>query len=324
MSIQQYQALVSDAIAKLDWNRAPQGLYHPIAYALSVGGKHLRPAMMLMTADMYGADINKIMPAALAVEIFHNFTLLHDDIMDHAAKRRGQATVQKKFGENTAILSGDQMLISAYQMLEKTDNALLPELFHVFSDMAEKVCQGQQYDMEFENQYDVIIADYINMITLKTAALIATSLQIGAMLANAPEEHRKELYNYGINLGIAFQLRDDYLDLYATSTAFGKTQGSDVLNNKKTYLLIQAMNMAKGDIKNQLEYWLQPAQGKDQQAKIQAVKEIFDKLQIPQLTLEAIKKYTDKALETLEALPIEADKKADMLQLTNNLLKRNK
>ena len=323
--MQHYQALVSDAIARLDWSRDPEGLYQPIAYALSVGGKHLRPAMTLMAADIYGAKLENIMPAALALEMFHNFTLLHDDLMDHAAMRRGQATVQKKYGANTAILSGDQMLISAYQLLEsaKISDADFRRVTKMFSKMAEQICQGQQYDMDFEKRDDVTAAEYIHMIELKTSVLLASALSIGATLAGAPVEHVKCLYKFGINLGLAFQLRDDYLDVYGTQ-ALGKTIGGDILNNKKTYLLISAIDLAKAEMKNSLEYWMQPSHDSEPEAKIAAIKEIYDKLGVPQVTLKAIEKYTKQAQKSLDKLDIEPEKKDILLKLADALLKRNK
>lgn len=326
MSIHQYQALFADALVRLDWNRNPQGLYQPIGYALSVGGKHLRPALLLMAAELYHAKTDAVMPAALALELFHNFTLLHDDLMDNSPTRRGQATVQKKWGANTAILSGDQMLVSAYQQLAKADisDADMRKAFDMFNTMAEQICQGQQYDMDFEKRDDVSVAEYMQMITLKTSVLLATSLQMGAMLAGAPDDHCKMLYKFGINLGIAFQLRDDYLDVYATSAAFGKTLGTDIVNNKKTYLLLQALDLAKGSIRNELEYWLQPAQSSDAEAKIAAVKEIYDKLNISALTLQAIEKYTAAAISVIQQLPVEDESKKDFIALTGELLKRNK
>ena len=326
MSVQKYQALVSDALMRIDWNANPQGLYQPIAYALSVGGKHLRPAMLLMAAEMYKGDIDALMPAALAVEIFHNFTLLHDDLMDNSPMRRGQQTVHKKWNANTAILSGDQMLISAYQQLAKThvSDGMLKDALNMFNTMAEQICQGQQYDMDFETRDDVTLSEYLQMIKLKTSVLLATSLQMGAMLAGAPEQDAQTLYKFGINLGMAFQLRDDYLDVYSRTAAFGKTLGTDIVNNKKTYLLLQAFDLAKGEIRNELEYWLQPAQNSDANAKIKAVRDIYDKLDVPAMTLKAIEKYTRNALNTLAQLPLEPEAIKDMEALTMQLLNRKK
>lgn len=324
-NMQQYQTLISDALSRLDWAKSPEALYQPIAYALSVGGKHLRPAMLLMAVDIFGGKTQDVMPAALAVEVFHNFTLLHDDLMDKADVRRGQATVQKKYGPNTAVLSGDQMLIAAYQLLEKAkiSDGNFRQVTKLFSTMAEQICQGQQYDMDFEKRDDVVIAEYMHMIELKTAVLLATSLQIGALLAGASVEQQKCLYKFGLNLGLAFQLRDDYLDVYGTQS-LGKKIGGDIVNNKKTYLLITAIDLAKGEMKNQLEFWLQPNQAQNPEEKIEAVKDIYNQLGVEQMTLKAIDKYTKLAQKSLEKLDIENDKKQMLLQLADTLLKRNK
>ena len=248
---------IEKAIASLDWKREPYGLYEPIEYTLASGGKRLRPQLVLTAAEMFGGDEEKVLPAALAIEVFHNFTLLHDDVMDKAQIRRGRETVHVRWNDNTAILSGDEMMIEAYKLLSQVPDNLLPKALNLFNKMATEICEGQQYDMEFEGRDEVSIEEYIEMIRLKTSVLLATALQLGAYLSGANAQQQEALYQYGINIGLAFQIQDDLLDVYGDPTTFGKAIGGDICCNKKTYILITALQRADNETRAELEHWLE-------------------------------------------------------------------
>src|SRR5476651_2411466 len=250
------QVLISKAVDALKFPESPAELYEPISYILDLGGKRLRPSLLLMACDLFGGDVNKAIEPALAIEVFHNFTLMHDDIMDKAPLRRGKKTVHEKWNANVAILSGDAMMVEANKLMMKVDDPILRRVMDVFNETATGVCEGQQIDMSFEQRNNVLIDEYLNMIRLKTAVLLGGTLKIGAIIGGASLNDAQLLYSFGVNLGIAFQLQDDILDVYGDPEKFGKQVGGDILSNKKTYLLIKALELAKDDHLQQLNHWL--------------------------------------------------------------------
>ena len=311
---------VNEAIAGLDWSKEPQGLYAPIAYALSSGGKRLRMQLVLAGCRLVGGDEQDALPFAEAIEVFHNFTLLHDDVMDRADVRRGKPTVHIKWNDNTAILSGDQMLIEAYRLLEGVPQQHLPQLLRLFTKTATEICEGQQYDVDFEQRDDVQISDYIEMIRLKTSVLLAAALQGGAIIGGANEAQQQALYNYGIHLGLAFQIQDDLLDCFGDPETFGKAIGGDISCNKKTYLLLSARDNADEKQRAELERWL--AQTEPSEAKIEAVKLLYVATKAREAAEQAIESHTQEALDCLRALP-RNDETARLEQMALSLAKRN-
>jgi len=305
--------MVAQAVESLDWNRSPRALYEPIDYTLALGGKRVRPALSLIAADMYDADLQEVIPTALALEVFHNFTLLHDDVMDKALLRRGRATVHEKWSENTAILSGDVMSIEAYRLLAGVPEKHLKQVLDIFTQMAIEICEGQQMDMNFERQPSVTKSEYMEMIRLKTAVLLASALKIGAVIAGAPKKDCESLYEFGINLGLAFQLQDDYLDVYGNEQTFGKSIGGDILCNKKTYMMISALEVAKGEDATLLNKWIESNPNAD---KVIAVTQLYTKLHVDEMCRERIDFYHKKALDNLEKLSIDSEK----LQTLKNLI----
>jgi len=303
---------------------SPKELFEPVDYILQLGGKRLRPVLLLMSHNLYQTKIDTALPAAYAYEIFHNFSLVHDDIMDEAPLRRGKATIHQKYDINTGILSGDVMLIYAYKyLLDVFDKSLVPELMTLFCKVASEVCIGQQYDMNFETNSNVTIAAYLQMIEYKTASLIAGALQTGAILAGAPPEDRHHIYEFGRNLGIAFQLQDDILDTYGNAATFGKRIGGDIVQNKKTYLVLQAVQLANKEQKQALEN-LFSAYPKDEEAKITAVVKIFDSLDIKEIANEKKEAYHQKAMEHLKAVDVKKERKVYLQEVANDLLRRAK
>jgi len=324
-TIKEIQYMVSEEIRKESeniFNTEPLNLYRPISYTLNMGGKRLRPLLVLLAYHLFNDDVEKAYPAALAIEIFHNFTLLHDDIMDRAEVRRGQPAVHKKFGENAAILSGDAMSILAYQYILKTEIPDVRPLTQLFSQTAIEICEGQQYDMDFENRLDVTIVEYMKMIRLKTAVLLACSLKAGAMVAEADKQLADMLYEAGINLGLAFQLQDDLFDVFADEKKFGKPIGGDIVENKKTFLLLKALELAKGETKKQLLGWV-TGSGFDASEKIEAVRNIYSGLNIPQITQDKIEDCYTAAINMLDKLPVAQDKKAQLITLSEMIMKRD-
>lgn len=311
-SFSEYIDLVQQELEKLDWKKEPKGLYEPISYVLSFGGKRVRPVFSLIANDVFDGDLKQVVPAALALEIFHNFTLLHDDVMDRADIRRGRPTVHKKWDENTAILSGDAMLIEAYRLLEKIPEKYQSRVLSLFSKMALEICEGQQYDVDFERSNSIQINDYLNMIRLKTAVLLATALQIGALMADADEKQVSLMYDFGICIGIAFQLRDDFLDVYGNEETFGKAIGGDILCCKKTFLSITAFQKAKGELFDELVDWFN-SDDKNPQEKIAKITQIYNQLDVPQLCEKMIEQYNQKAMHILDELAL-TDEKRDFLQ----------
>ena len=300
--------------------KEPFNLYEPIQYVLQQQGKRLRPVLTLMTCDIFNGEVKKAYDAALAIEVFHNFTLVHDDIMDSASIRRGKATVHKKWDLNTGVLSGDAMMIMAYRCFDNYDPVLLKELIQLFGKTALEVCEGQQMDIDFERKTDVTIAEYMKMIRFKTSVLVATAMKMGAMIANASEEDAVSIYNFGLNLGIAFQLQDDYLDTFGTSEIFGKKIGGDIKENKKTFLFLKSLEVCGAKEKKRL---LDLYSLSDQVPnKVSEVTQIFENNEIPKIVTEEIKKYTAKALEMLGEIDINEEKKALLRTFGLNLMKR--
>lgn len=318
-----HQQLIERALKDKAYGSSPKELYEPIEYIMSLGGKRMRPLFVLIGCDLFDKDVNNAVHAALAIEIFHNFTLVHDDIMDKAPLRRGKSTVHEKWNENIAILSGDVMMVKAYQELCKADIELLPALLHVFNDTAMKVCEGQQLDMNFEKLPKVSIPQYIKMIELKTAVLLAGSLQLGAIIANAGNEDAQQLYEFGKHIGIAFQLQDDILDVYATTEKFGKQKGGDIVSNKKTYLLLKALEMAESNryMKEALQQWINAPQF-DIKEKVEAVTEVYDFFNIKELARNEMKKHYNNALTCLNAIPVNPLKKEKLIALAESLMVR--
>lgn len=302
----------------------PASLYDPVHYILELGGKRLRPLLTLMSAQMYGANLDKAMDAAIAVEVFHNFTLLHDDIMDDADLRRGQQTVHVKWDINTGILSGDAMLIMAYRLFNSYDAQTFYELNQVFSKTALEVCEGQQYDVDFETRDDVAIPEYINMIKLKTSVLVGCALQMGAIIAGADKKEQKLIYDYGINLGLAFQLMDDYLDAFGDPETFGKEVGGDIRENKKTYLYLKSLE--NEGCATELKEWFamdyQSMNEEQIEIKKETVKVFFEESGGAASTQEAIKEYTNKALDIIEQLSISDDAKKQLTAFSLDLMSR--
>lgn len=313
---------VNQFIEQLPYERKPAGLYDPVKYVLSLGGKRIRPVLMLMAYNLYKENVDEIMMQAIALETYHNYTLLHDDLMDKADVRRGKPTVHKKWNDNTAILSGDSMLVLAYQrMLSGLDSENLKKVLDLFTVTALEIGEGQQYDMEFETRNDVTEAEYIEMIRLKTSVLLACALKIGAILGGASDEEADTLYDYGQEIGLAFQLQDDYLDVYGDPAVFGKKIGGDILCNKKTYMLINAFNRANDEQKKELQKWVD-ANEYDAQAKISAVTKLYNEIGIRELCDNKINSYFESATAKFDALAVSADKKKELKQFVNSLMNR--
>jgi len=300
----------------------PQNLYKPIEYILELGGKRLRPILVLMGVTAFEGSHKKGLDAALAIEVFHNFTLLHDDIMDDAPLRRGKDTVHEKWNVNTAILSGDAMMILSYQLLDFYKGDIYKKLMQLFNKTALEVCEGQQYDMDFESREQVSEQEYIQMIGLKTSVLVAAALKMGAIIAEAPEQEAQKIYDFGLNLGIAFQLQDDYLDAYGDSASFGKQVGGDIMENKKTYLYIEALKNANPEIKKELLGWY-AEDLEDNTEKVRRVKELFTLTNSDRSTQDAIQSYTKKAFKVLDTISISKANSFVLKQFGENLMTRN-
>lgn len=313
---------INSEISKVDWIKEPVGLYEPISYTMTQGGKRVRPALMLMAYNLYRDDIEKIINPAIGIEVFHNFTLLHDDIMDKASIRRGKPTVHLKWDENTAILSGDVMQILAYEYISDVPAQYLKEVLKLFTKTAAEICEGQQYDMEFESRVDVNPDEYLEMIRLKTAVLLGCSLQIGAILGGSSQKDAESLYAFGVNLGLAFQLKDDILDVYGEEATFGKQIGGDIFSNKKTFLLIHAKNRAKDDILKNLEFWLNK-ENPDRESKINEVTKIYNQLEVKNICEEAMNSYYKKAIAKIDLVNVSQIKKQELRKLAEKLLHRN-
>ncbi len=320
--IKALQNIFAETLSHLDFKAYPIELYGPIKYTLSFGGKRLRPILLLAGCDLFGGDIQKALFPAVGIELFHNFTLLHDDIMDQAPLRRGKQTVHKKWNINIAILSGDTMFALAYQHLQKCDHELLPAVMDVITHTAIEVCEGQQLDMNFETQADVSIADYLEMIRQKTATLFAGSLKIGALIGDAGSMDADHLYRCGMNMGMAFQLQDDLLDIYSDESLFGKKPGGDIGANKKTYPYLKALEVAEGSDHHRLIH-LYNGLMTDDTAKVARVKEIYARLKIKDLTLEAMESYYSCALKDLSTVSVDNDRKIVLESLIGEMMRRN-
>lgn len=322
-SFEQILEIVDSAVKKLHFEASPKSLFDPIEYILSLGGKRIRPAFMLMACNLYRDTVDDAVTPALGMEVFHNFTLLHDDLMDEADMRRNRPTVHKKWNPNTAILSGDAMLIASYQLIGQTAAPYLKEVLDVFNQTALEICEGQQYDMEFESRADVTEAEYLEMIRLKTAVLLAGCLKAGAIIGGGVSKDLELLYRFGIHTGLLFQLQDDLLDVYGDPETFGKNIGGDILCNKKTFLSIQAMNIASGQQKEKLVYY----QTADKNAftpeeKIAAVTSIYTDLGVKDFTEQKIRMYYDLAIDDLAQLSIGPDRLTVFYEVMKKIMMR--
>ena len=320
-TIHQYQEFLSDYLQSQYETKEPRNLYEPIHYILGLGGKRMRPVLTLMAAEVFDVDYKKALPAALAVEIFHNFSLVHDDIMDDAPLRRGKETVHEKWNLNTGILSGDAMLILAYQYFEHYEPIVFRDLAKLFSKTALEVCEGQQWDVDFEERNDVTIPEYLKMIQYKTAVLVAAAMKMGAIIAETSQENADLIYDFGLNLGLAFQLQDDYLDAFGDPETFGKQVGGDIIENKKTFLYLKAVAFSKEEEAQELRrlFAIHPA---DNFAKIKTVKELFIASGAAKATQDAIQDFTFKAFHTLDKMKISAEKKEMLRNFGENLMGR--
>ena len=308
-------------LEQMPYMRPPKGLYEPIAYELSLGGKRIRPVLMLMAYNIYKEDVERILPQAAGLETYHNHTLLHDDVMDKADMRRNKPTVHNVWNDNTAILSGDAMLILAYRLMAEGLTDQLAEVMHIFTETTMEICEGQQWDMEFESRMDVKVDEYIEMIRLKTSVLLAAALKIGACLAGAPTEEAQKLYDFGVKMGLAFQLQDDWLDVYGDPKVFGKNIGGDILCNKKTYMLITALEQADEDQRKELERWLTatdfiPAE------KISAVTALYNNIGVGKRCEEMVEAYYSDGLAVLDSIALPEERKQALKDFACSLMNR--
>lgn len=317
------QEKVNAYIASLPYERKPKSLYDPIEYVLAAGGKRIRPSFVLMAYNLFHDDVDRILPVATALETYHNYTLLHDDLMDKADMRRGRPTVHKKWDDNTAILSGDTMLVLAYEHLAKCDTKYLKPALDLFTETALEVSEGQQFDMEFETRNDVAEEEYIEMIRLKTSVLLACALKMGAVVAGASDADANALYAFGEKVGLAFQLQDDLLDVYGDPKVFGKAIGGDITSNKKTFMLINAFNRADAGTRAELERWTTATEF-DPAEKIAAVTEIYNRLGIDKLAEQRIKEYFEQSRQHLDELSVSGDRKAVLREYTERMMNRKK
>ena len=315
--------LVNDFLAQLPYERKPKSLYEPVEYVLSIGGKRIRPVLTLMGYNLWKEDPERILMPAVGLETYHNYTLLHDDLMDNADMRRGHETVHRRWDANKAILSGDSMLVLAYQRMQQVPAEKLPAVLNLFTETALEIGEGQEYDMTFETRNDVTEDEYIEMIRLKTSVLLACALKTGALLADAPEEDADRLYRVGEQVGLAFQLQDDLLDVYGDPKVFGKAIGGDITSNKKTYMLINAYNRANDEQRKELEHWI-GAKEFNRQEKVAAVTRLYDAIGIRQLCEDKINYYFQQASQTLSEVNVPEERKAHLRQYMDELLHRNK
>jgi len=320
-SIEQLQNIINKAIADTKYTSEPAELYEPISYLMQLGGKRMRPVLVLISTELFGGNVLKALDAAIGIELFHNFTLMHDDIMDKAPLRRGNPTVHVKWNESAAILSGDVMFVEAYKLMIKVEDSILRKVLDIFSDTASGVCQGQQADMNFEKRDHVSLEEYIEMIRLKTAVLLAGSMQIGALIGGAEKEQADLLYEFGENLGLAFQLQDDILDVYGDPEKFGKQVGGDILADKKTFLLIKARELAKGETALELDKWLNNYNGIPQN-KVHAITTIYNSIGVRKLAEAEMENYVLKALNALDKIAVDNSRKELLRGFAEQLLIR--
>lgn len=316
-SINQLQSIINQAIADSKYPQTPKELYEPLSYLMGLGGKRMRPVSLLMACNLFTDDIIKAVKPALAIEVFHNFTLMHDDIMDNAPLRRGKMTVQNKWNNNVAILSGDVMLVEAYKLIMQVEPAILPDVLNIFNETAVGVCEGQQIDMNFESLENVTETDYLNMIRLKTAVLLAAALKIGSLIGGSSKKDAELLYDFGINLGLAFQLHDDILDVYGDPEKFGKQVGGDIIANKKTFMLIKAKELASGETERSLNKWLEI--NDKPQEKVTSVTKIYDQLNVRQLAESKMAAYAEQALTCLSLVAADVWKKESLSNFAASL-----
>jgi len=321
-SFNEITQLITAKLEQINWNKEPKGLYEPIGYVLSLGGKRIRPALTLMACNLFSEDVQPAMNTALGLEIFHNFTLLHDDIMDKADVRRGQLTVHKKWDDNTAILSGDVMQIASYQFIAKTPAKYLKPVLDLFSQTAAEICEGQQYDVDFEKRELVKGEEYLEMIRLKTAVLLGCALKTGAWIGGAGEEDAQLMYDFGINIGLAFQLKDDLLDVYGDEATFGKKIGGDILCNKKTYLLIHALELAKGNNATEIQKWLKISDNHLSNEKIKAFTSLYNSLGVKTICEDKMQYFYSKAIANLKKVSVLENKKQELTNLAEKLMFR--
>ena len=320
-TLQEIDSVIRKSVFAIDFKKEPSSLYEPLEYMLAIGGKRLRPRLCLTTFTLFKDNIdNNIILPALALELFHSFTLMHDDIMDNADIRRGVPTVRSKWDDNCAILSGDAMFVQAYQFLQGYKGPEFQKIVELFTDTAVKVMEGQQYDMNFEGMQVIVMEDYLKMIGLKTAALIACSAKLGAVIAGAPDQMCDALYEFGWNLGMAFQITDDYLDTFGDPAIFGKKIGGDIENNKKTWLLVKCQKLATGEDRPYLESLL--AQEEDLPAKVAAMQALYKKLKVDSQALDAISQYHEKALAALEGIGLDRDQRACLIEFARGVVYR--
>ncbi|WP_190810622.1 polyprenyl synthetase family protein [Flagellimonas sp. S3867] len=320
-AIEQYRDTFVSYLESKTTTNEPKNLYEPITYILSLGGKRLRPVLTLMTTDLFGGNVSDALDAAMAIEVFHNFSLVHDDIMDDAPLRRGKTTVHEKWDVNTGILSGDAMLINSYQFLESYPTDIFKKLTSLFSKTAIEVCEGQQYDVDFETRDDVMIPEYLKMIEYKTAVLVATAMKMGAIIASASEDDTNAIYEFGKNLGIAFQLQDDYLDAFGDPETFGKQVGGDIIENKKTFLYLKSLELAEQDKREGLLH-LYSIKPEDSETKIATIKSVFKESGAVEAAKAEINAYTQKAFDSLATINLPAENKVVLKQFGENLMKR--
>jgi len=319
--LEDLQELISEAVEKLDFPGHPAALYEPITYILSLGGKRMRPALLLMACDLFGGDVDAAVPPALAIEVFHNFTLMHDDIMDNAPLRRGRTTVHEKWNQNVGILSGDVMLIEGYKLMMQVEDRLLRPIMNIFNETAVSVCEGQQIDMEFEQRNDAGIDEYLNMIRLKTAVVLGGALKIGALIGGAGQTDADLLSSFGVHLGVAFQLQDDILDVYGDPEKFGKQVGGDIIANKKTYLLLKALELADDRQRLALNEQLGLKQF-DNSTKVGAVTALYNALDVRQHAEETMQAHAEKAFAALDAINLPEAHKQYLRDFADGLLVR--
>ncbi len=321
MKAEELLVKVNDFLDNLKYDRKPSGLYDPVKYVLSMGGKRIRPVLMLLSYGLFKDDVESVLMPACALETYHNYTLLHDDLMDNADMRRGNETVHRKWDANTAILSGDSMLVLAYERMAKCNPVYLSDVLHTFTETALEIGEGQQYDMEFETRNDVTEDEYIEMIRLKTSVLLACAQKIGAILAGASKQDQDNLYKFGEQIGLAFQLQDDYLDVYGDPKVFGKKVGGDIICNKKTYMLINAYNRADAEQRRELQHWME-AETFNSDEKVAAVTAIYNKVGVDKLAIEKIAYYFEESKKYLDAVQVSDERKAELRLYAQKMMHR--
>lgn len=321
MKAEELLVKVNDFLDNLKYDRKPSGLYDPVKYVLSMGGKRIRPVLMLLSYGLFKDDVESVLMPACALETYHNYTLLHDDLMDNADMRRGHETVHRKWDANTAILSGDSMLVLAYERMAKCNPVYLSDVLHTFTETALEIGEGQQYDMEFETRNDVTEDEYIEMIRLKTSVLLACAQKIGAILAGASKQDQDNLYKFGEQIGLAFQLQDDYLDVYGDPKIFGKKVGGDIICNKKTYMLINAYNRADAEQRRELQHWME-AETFNSDEKVAAVTAIYNKVGVDKLAIEKIAYYFEESKKYLDAVQVSDERKAELRLYAQKMMHR--